>query len=109
MDFISSKDFQAALTTILKAINAGQVAYVKHDTDKVRLQKLMFVRDEDEYSSAHVSFIAPDQAAKERLFELRSELNKRREVLGKNQKDLESLENEERKLAALLPTLKESP
>lgn len=107
MKFVTKKEFDDAVAVINNALGSGQLI---DGYGKFPLTKVLFGTDGDVYDVyelSQVSFIASDLAIKDKLFNLRKELYKQRENTDKNKKELEILEKEEQKLAALLPKTKE--
>lgn len=107
MNFVTKKEFEDALSVIDKALKGVQVVRLLHESDKIELLKITFTDGTETADVNQVTFVAPYQAAKDELFKVRRELNKQKENVTKNQKILEELEQQERKLSSLLPTLKE--
>jgi hypothetical protein len=109
MDYVTKKEFETALSVLERALRNSQVEE-RRETFELPVHRLLFaIGQTNEYLLApnQVSFIAPDLAAKNRLYSLRNELKLSREDVAKNQKTLEQLEKEEKTLVALVPTLKE--
>lgn len=107
MDFVSKKDFEAAIALIERALKNNQV---EEGREKFTLKTLLFgLEGHSEYTTTpkHASFIPADMSLKNRLHLLRQELKMTREGLSDRQKNLEKLEKEEQALVALLPKIKE--
>lgn len=112
MKFITKEEFDKALATLETAVSSGQVRYGRYDEEGEEMTSLFFG---DSAPGVHraivpsnaVHFVSPSIAAKAKLVSVRKALTKHQEESNKNQKSLESLESQERKLANLVPTLKE--
>lgn len=112
MKFVTKEEFEKALTTLEAAVASGQVRYGRWDEKGDEMTSVLFG---DSVIGPHrtivasnaVHFVTATVAAKDKLISVRKSLTKKREESDKNQKSLESLESEERKLASLVPTLKE--
>ena len=107
MNFVTKKEFEAAVLLIERAIKNGQVV---SGYGTARMELLLFsdhTYGYDLLNSQQISFIPPTEAVKNSLFKVRRELYQQKDKANINQKSLESLEKEEKELAALLSTLKE--
>lgn len=107
MDFVTKKDFEAAVVTIQKALDNNQL---EEGYSHELLKTFMFAHGSSfdfAVSFKQVAFIPPDMAVKNRLHKLRNELKIHREGVGTEQKAVTKLEAEEKVLSALLLTLKE--
>lgn len=106
MDFVTKKEYESAIEIITRAVLNGQLALINQE-DALHITAFMFIQGFDSYSVNAASFISPEQAIKARLFEVRKELKRFKEESNCRQKSLDSLESEEKKLMAKLPTVKE--
>lgn len=109
MDFVTKKQFEEALAIIDRAAKNGQVIEGRIEEGRMQLplEHLYFGSNpSDIYESNQVAFVNPFDIAKNRLYNLQSYLKKQKERASLEQKELEKLEQEEKKLKELLPTLK---
>jgi len=107
MNFVTKKQFEDAVAKINDVLKNGQLV---DGYAKIPLSQLLFATDGanfDTYRPDQVSFIDTELAIKDKLFNLRKELKKQREDATRNQKALEELEKEEKKLQSLLTVTKE--
>lgn len=101
---VTKKEYDNALAVIGRALQNKQLKSVHCD---IIVEEVNFASGQDVFDADSISFIAPPEAAKERLFRVRKLLRESRGKHTEEQKTIEALESEERKLAQLLPTLKE--
>lgn len=107
MDFVTKKDFEAAMSVIQKALKANQLVITT--TGETFQTLLVGFEGHAEWAApiTHATFVAPDLAAKNRLHNLRNELKAKKEDNNKVQDSLVKLETELQKLLSVIPTLKE--
>jgi hypothetical protein len=107
MRFIAKKEFELAVETIELAIKNGQVRYGHHDST-VGVEEVVFVAEGGEtLASNRLSFVSPFVAAQQQLIRVRKSLSDFRTQSELNQRAIEQFEKVEKKLAELVPTLKE--
>jgi hypothetical protein len=112
MKFVTKEEFEKALATLEAATASGQIRYGRYDEEGDEMTSILFG---DARTDVHrivvpsnaVHFVSASVAAKAKLISVRKALSKQQEESNKNQKTIENLESEERKLANLVPTLKE--
>jgi hypothetical protein len=104
MKWVTKKEYESALATIERALKNKQLKSMHYD---IIAEEVNYAAGQDVFDADSISFIAPPEAAKDRLFSLRKQLKEAREKQDEDRKSIEVLESEERKLAQALPTLKD--
>lgn len=109
MDFVTKKEYEAALVTIEKALKNKQLQLINSSSDS----KLVFVGVYfyDTYNDAHpantATLVSGSQAAKDILHSLRKDIKSLKDNSAEQVRHLEELEKKEQSLVAQLPLLKE--
>jgi hypothetical protein len=107
MRFIAKKEFDQAIETIELAIKNGQVRYGHHD-NTIEVVEVAFIAHSGEtVSSNRLSFVSPFVAAQQLLINTRKMLQNVKTQSESTKKTVEELETIEKRLAQLVPTLKE--
>lgn len=108
MNFVTKKDFEDAIAVVLAALENGQV--VNGQTEDV-MTAMNFLDRTDQYGytcTAHqIKLVSPKEAAHRKIFAIREALQQRRSQTAASAKEIESLEQSEKKIAELIKTLKE--
>jgi len=107
MRFITQKEFDQAIEVIELGIKNKQIRYGHHD-NTVEVEEVVFIVNGGEsISSNRLSFTSPFVAAQQQLLHTRNMLKNAKTQSELTQKTLDELEKTEKKLAQLVPTLKE--
>jgi hypothetical protein len=104
MEFVTKKEFEAALEVIEKAIKSKQLGIMDSSLEARSIIESVGFFDawHTEFSANRITFWAPDMAAKEELHFIRNQLKKEKENLNQKQSVIEALEKMEKKLISAI-------
>lgn len=109
MDFVTKEQFESAIALLQKALANGQIV---DGSSKIELKKILFTNDDDNFmgllcKSGQVAFVAPVQAARNKIHLVRSTLRAQTENATKTRDVVAKLEQELQRLSSLIQTIKE--
>jgi hypothetical protein len=109
MDFVTKKEYDAAIAVIEKALQCQQLQLINVTSQEKSIIKRLSFEDEGShlYSSNAITFISASQAAKDILHQVRKDLKYHKDHSAGQAKIIEALESKEQKLVTQLSTLKE--